>query len=143
MNISSASGIAGASRQGGRAPAQYGDAAAPIACGSSRATATSAFGHSGVETTHRLPVLPAGGGDRGRLGRTSSSRRTLALCWRPFLEEALLSAHHNWMDHEPELVEESLSKQRPDEGGAARDIHVLSRLPLELVDLDRFREVPL
>jgi hypothetical protein len=59
--------------------------------------------------------------------------------WRPFLEEALLSAHHNWMDHEPELVEESLSKQRPDECGAARDIHILSRLPLELVD--RFREV--
>jgi hypothetical protein len=36
------------------------------------------------------------------------------------------------MNHEPELVEEPILEQRPDEGAAADDRDVLAGLPLEL-----------
>lgn len=50
-----------------------------------------------------------------------------------FLEEALPAAHHNRMDYQPELVEEVLGQQRPDERCAARDPDVLAGCRLSLV----------
>ena len=39
----------------------------------------------------------------------------------PFLEEALPAPYDNGVDHEPELVEDGVGQQRPDEGAAAGD----------------------
>src|SRR5215216_4328442 len=67
----------------------------------------------------------------------------------PSLEEALPAAHDNGMDHEPELIEEVLAQQRPEEGATAGDRDVLTWLLLELGDLlrdilfDQRRVVPL
>ena len=44
----------------------------------------------------------------------------------PFLEEMLPAPHDNGMDHEPELVEEAVLQQRPDQGSAAGDRDVLT-----------------
>lgn len=51
------------------------------------------------------------------------------------LEEALPSAEHDRVDHQPELVEQACAKQRADEGGAPGDGHVLLRLLLQLREL--------
>ncbi len=55
----------------------------------------------------------------------------------PFLKQTLSAPHDDGMNHEPELVEEVVLKQRPDEGAAAEDRDVLARLPLQLGDLLR------
>ena len=55
----------------------------------------------------------------------------------PVLEESLPAAQDYRVDHEPELTEEIVLKQRPDEGAASEDRDVLTGLPLELGDLLR------
>src|SRR5215207_11757370 len=67
----------------------------------------------------------------------------------PVLKQALPAARDNRVDHEPELVEEVISQQRPDEGATAGDRNVLAWQLLELGDLfgdisfDQRRVVPL
>ena len=46
------------------------------------------------------------------------------------LKETLPAAHDDGMDHEPELVEEVVLQQRPDQGRAAGDRDVLTGLLL-------------
>ena len=48
----------------------------------------------------------------------------------PFLKQTLSAPHHDRMNHEPELVEEAVLKQRSDQGRAAGDGDVLTFLLL-------------
>ena len=65
------------------------------------------------------------------------------------LEEAPPAAHDDRVDYEPELVDQVVAQQRLDEGAAAGDRDVLTRLPLELLYLlydvliDEYRVLPL
>src|SRR5919112_3464033 len=67
----------------------------------------------------------------------------------PFLKQTLSAPHDYGMEHAPEFVEEVLFKQRADQGRAAGDRDVLTRLLLEFGDLfgdpslDQGRVVPL
>ena len=48
----------------------------------------------------------------------------------PVLKQTLSAPHHDRMNHEPELVEEAVLKQRSDQGRAAGDGDVLTWLLL-------------
>src|SRR5215208_2137660 len=67
----------------------------------------------------------------------------------PRLKQTLSTAHHDRVDHEPELVEEVVLQQRPDQGRAAGYRDILARLLLEPGDLlgdvvpDQGRVLPL
>ena len=50
----------------------------------------------------------------------------------PLLEETLAGVHDDRVDQQPELVEQTIAQQRPNEGGAAGDRDVLAGLLLPL-----------
>src|SRR5215212_6275133 len=86
---------------------------------------------------HRSSQMPQNGLRSGRpVGKVDDARRERLgvhelqrLVLTKVLEEALAPAHHHGVDHELELVEESVLQQRTDEGAASGD-HDVPAIPL-------------